>query len=162
MDSDYRQTPLLFERTEARFERVTADRAGPWLAATHVDRSAAFGDLDGDGDVDIVVGERAGPVRVLENDGAGGHFLIVELRDGRPGVGNRHGFGSRIVLRQDGTTRTRWIFSGGGFQSVSAPYAHFGLPGPGPVSLEITWPDGRSQKLGGVKPDQRLVVDPAS
>ena len=100
MDSTYRQTPLLFERAGARFERVLPDRAGPWLAEAHVDRSAAFGDLDGDGDVDVVVGERGGPVRVLENDGARGHWLSVALADRRAGVGNRHGLGSRVVLRQ--------------------------------------------------------------
>jgi hypothetical protein len=159
MDSTYRQTPLLFERAGARFERVLPGRAGAWLAEAHVDRSAAFGDLDADGDVDVVVGERGGPVRVLENDGARGHHLIVELRDGRPGFGNRHGLGSRLVLRQAGVAQARWIFSGGGFQSASAPYAHFGLPDAGPISLEITWPDGRSQTLHGVKVDQHLVVE---
>jgi hypothetical protein len=159
MDSTYRQTPLLFERDGARFERASAERAGAWLAEAHVDRSAAFGDLDGDGDVDIVVGERGGPIRVLENDGARGHHVIVELRDRRPGIGNRHGLGSKVALRQGGGAQTRWIFSGGGFQSVSAPYAHFGLPAGDPVSLEITWSDGLKQRLDAVKPDQHLVVE---
>jgi len=159
MDSTYRQTPLLFERAGGRFERVDADRAGPWLAEAHVDRSAAFGDLDGDGDIDIVVGELNGRVRVLQNDGAGGHHLIVELADRRPGVGNRHGLGSRIALRQGGAAQTRWVFSGGSFQAASAAYAHFGLPTGDPVELDITWSDGVRQKLEDVRVDRHMVVD---
>jgi len=159
MDSTFRQTPLLFERTGARFERVDAARAGAWLAETHVDRSAAFGDLDGDGDVDMVVGELNGPVRVIENDGAGAHHLVVELADRRAGVGNRHGLGSRVVLRQGAATQTRWIFSGGSFQAASAAYAHFGLPTADPVRLEVTWSDGVRQAVEDVSVDRRLVVD---
>ena len=159
MDSTFRQTPLLFERTGARFERVDAARAGAWLAETHVDRSAAFGDLDGDGDVDMVVGELNGPLRVIENDGAGAHHLVVELADRRPGVGNRHGLGSRVVLRQGSATQTRWIFSGGSFQAASAAYAHFGLPTADPVRLEVTWSDGVRQAVEDVGVDRRMVVD---
>lgn len=161
MDSTYRQTPLLFERAGARFERVLPDRAGPWLAEAHVDRSAAFGDLDGDGDVDVVVAERAGPLRVLENDGARGSSLTVSLADRRPGIGNRHGLGTKVVLHQGGVVQTRWIVSGGSFQSASAPVAHFGLADDSrEISLEVTWSDGAVQKLervgtGAVRVERR-------
>jgi hypothetical protein len=158
MDSTFRQTPLLFARAGPRFERVDAARAGPWLAEAHVDRSAAFGDLDGDGDIDTVVGELNGPIRLLRND-ALGHHLIVELADRRPGVGNRHGLGSRVVLRQGTATQTRWVFSGGSFQSASAAYAHFGLASGDPVQLEVTWSDGVRQALPDVRVDRRMVVD---
>jgi hypothetical protein len=159
MDSTFRQTPLLFERTGARFERVDAASAGAWLAETHVDRSAAFGDLDGDGDVDMVVGELNGPVRVIENDGAGAHHLVVELADRRHGIGNRHGLGSRVVLWQGGASQARWVFSGGSFQAASAAYAHFGLKTADPVHLEVTWSDGVRQAVEDVRVDRRVVVD---
>ncbi|MFO0981242.1 MAG: VCBS repeat-containing protein [Planctomycetota bacterium] len=158
MDSSYRQTPLLFERRGARFERVLSDRAGAWLAQAHVDRSAAFGDLDRDGDIDIVVGELNGPVRVLENDGAAGHYLIVELQE-RAGIGNRHGVGSTIGLRQAGTSQTRFVFSGGSFQAASAPYAHFGLAGASEVTLTVTWEDGCTQQIEHVAIDRHLVIE---
>ena len=157
MDSSYRQTPLLFERSGARFERAQPDRAGPWLAEAHLDRSAAFGDLDGDGDVDVVVAERGGPVRVLENDGARGLALAVSLLDRRSGVGNRHGLGSKVVLRQGDRVQTRWIVSGGSFQAVSAPVACFGLGGEGAVTIEVTWPDGTMQKVERAGPGALTV-----
>jgi hypothetical protein len=159
MDATFRQTPLLFERVGARFERVDAARAGAWLAEAHLDRSTAFGDLDGDGDMDMVVGELNGPVRLLENDGAAGHHLIVELADRRPGRGNRHGLGSQVVLRQGAVIQTRWVFSGGSFQAASAAYAHFGLPAGDPVRLEVTWSDGVRQVVEDVRVDRRVVVD---
>jgi enediyne biosynthesis protein E4 len=156
MNSTWRQTPLLFERRGARFERVAADTAGAWLGEAHVDRSAAFGDLDGDGDVDVVVAELNGPVRVLENDGAGGHFLLVELE--QEGVGNARGLGSRVVLRQGDTTQTRWVLSGGSFQAASLSQAHFGLASDREVDLEVFWPDGARQAVARVPVDRRFVV----
>ncbi|HET9317156.1 MAG TPA: ASPIC/UnbV domain-containing protein, partial [Vicinamibacteria bacterium] len=92
------------------------------------------------------VAERGGPVRILENDGERGPSLAVSLRDGRPGVGDGHGLGSKVVLRQGHAVQTRWIVSGGSFQGVSAPVAYFGLAGEGAATIEVTWPDGTVQK----------------
>jgi hypothetical protein len=158
MDSTYKETPLLFRRSGPRFERVMPETAGAWLAEAHVDRSAAFGDLDGDGDIDIVVCELNGPVRILRNDSHGGHWLIVELADTRKGNGNHRGLGATIKLRCGADTQTRWNFTGGSFQSTSAPYVHFGLKSDEKCALDILWPDGFKQHLDGVAPDQHLIV----
>jgi hypothetical protein len=107
----------------------------------------------------MVVGELNGPVRVIENDGAGAHYLVVELADRRPGVGNRHGLGSRVVLRQGQAVQTRWVFSGGSFQAASAACAHFGLPTADRARIEVTWGDGARQTVEDVEVDRRLVVD---
>jgi hypothetical protein len=159
MDSTYHQTPLLFERDGARFERVGAERAGPWLAEAHVDRSAAFGDLDGDGDVDVVVAERGGPVRVLENDGAKGPFAAIALLDARPRAGNRHGIGSKVVLRQGARAQTRWIVGGGSFQAASTTAAHFGVAAGEPISVEVTWSDGAVQRMDRVPPGRVTTIE---
>ncbi len=159
MDSEARQPPLLYERSDARFERVTPDVGGAWLAEAHMDRGAAFGDLDGDGDIDIVVGECNGPLRVLRNDGAPGAWLIVALEDGRPASRNRRGIGARVVVRAGERVFTRWIFAGGSYLSASATPAHVGLgEHVGPVEVEVTWPDMRIDRVTGVTANQRLVV----
>ena len=154
------QEPLLFERVGGRYARVAPAEGGPWLAAEHCDRSAAFGDLDGDGDLDAVVGELNGPLRLLRNDAAAGHWLRVALADRRRGAMNRRGLGARVCVRAGEATRYRWIVSGLSYQAASASEAHFGLSQRArPVEVEVRWPDGHVQRIEGVEVDQVLEVE---
>jgi hypothetical protein len=159
MDSPYPQVPLLFERVGPRFTRVTDPGAGDFLAEPRHGRAVAFGDLDGDGDVDAVTGDLSGPIRVLRNDCPGGTWLIVELRDrvGPPAAGGG-GLGGRVEVVCQGVSQRRWLL-GGGYQSASAVQAGFGLPpDAAEATVRITWPDGREQRLSNVSVNQRLVV----
>jgi len=152
MDAEFAQPPLLFAREGDRFRRVEAGEAGTWLAEAHCDRGAVFGDLDLDGDVDVVVLELNGPLRVLRNDRDAPGWLIVEPQ--APALG------SRIEVSAAGLTQTRWIHSGGGFASASAQVAHFGLPrGQRVVEVLVTWPDGVVRRVPSAAADQRLVVE---
>ena len=147
MGSSERQRPLVFAREGRGFARVPP-ATSPWLDDPRNDRSAVFGDLDGDFDVDIVVAERGGPVRLLRNDGAGGAGLVVRLADRRAGTKNPRGLGARLTLTDGATVQTRWITGGGSYLSASAPEAHFGLgDAPGPWTVEVRWPDGGLQEL---------------
>jgi hypothetical protein len=160
LGSTARQVPLLFERAGERFQRVLPDGPTAWLAEAHNDRSAVFGDLDHDQDVDVIVAERNGPLRLLRNDGAVGPGLVVRVADRRAGSRNRRGLGARLELEAaDGTRAARWIASGCSYLSASAPEAAFGLGAmPGPFALEVRWPDGELQRLEGVSAGRLEVV----
>ena len=161
MDSEYEQPPLLLARTQERFRAVVDSSSGPFLHEPRRDRVAVFGDLDDDGDVDVVVGELNGPIRVLRNDCPGGRWLIVELEDRRPSSANRRGLGSRIEVISGARAQRRWIYNGG-FQASNPPAAHFGLPAAArrdsTLTVEVTWPDGHQQRLSGVEANQRVTV----
>ncbi|MFT7464382.1 MAG: hypothetical protein ACI9EF_002738 [Pseudohongiellaceae bacterium] len=168
MDSPARQRPLLFARGAERFT-VVEPSSESWLSRAYVDRSAAFGDLDGDGDVDVVVGERDGPLRLLRNDSSAarrsdsGTWLAVRLEDRRPGSANHRGLGAEVSLLWEGGRARRWIVSGGSYLSASEPVARFGLSEAAQrqtLQLEVRWPDGFVQRLDGVGAGELLVQRP--
>lgn len=163
MDSAALQPPAVWRRDGDRFRFVdpaAADEAAlvaanPWLVEPHRDRSAVFADLDLDGDVDIVIAEHNGPLRLLENRhvpeaDAGDDWLVV-----RPVPA----LGAEVVVRGGGLVQRRWIRGGGPFQSNAAPEAHFGMPGSdeGPVLVEVRWPDGTTRTAAGLR-GERLVI----
>ena len=156
----HEQAPLLLERSGSRFARVAPGAGGEWLAAPRCNRSAVLADLDRDGDLDLITGELNGKVRVLENDGARGNWLVVALEDARPGVANRRGYGARVELVGGGGRQRRWIHAGGSYQAAQPPEACFGLADDVTrVELEVTWPDGQRQSVTGAATRQRLVVE---
>ncbi|MCA9295389.1 MAG: CRTAC1 family protein, partial [Phycisphaerales bacterium] len=161
MNSDYRQPILMFERGPQRFERVMPDDDRPWLEAVHVDRGAAFGDLDGDGDIDLVVTELNGPVRVLRNDGAAGDWLLVEPvgGDGPWGCVVEVTVGANVGDGGDARMYRRWIASGTSFLSSSMPMAHVACrDASGPARVRVIWPDGAERVVEDVAWNQRLRV----
>ena len=153
------QEPLLLANAGGRFEPVAASEGGRWLTEAHCDRGAAFGDLDDDGDVDVVVAELNGPLRLLRNDGARGRWLRVRLRDRRAGGGNPRGIGARVDVELGDWRGTRWIVSGTSYQSASAQEAHFGLgQREGPARVLVRWPDGHEQVVEDAEIDRVLEV----
>lgn len=150
------QPPLLFQRSGRRFERLDSGAVGAWLDDARCDRSAAFADLDHDGDIDVIVSALNGPLRLLENDGTKvGEWLIVTLLDSRPGIQNRAARGARIVLTAASSPplrATRWVTGGESYQAANPAAVHFGLPkGTAKVDLSITWPDGVTTEALGIE-----------
>jgi enediyne biosynthesis protein E4 len=112
------------------------------FALSEVGRGAAFGDVDNDGDVDILIGNNNGPTRLLINQVVNGHHWIG-LR--LVGVGGRDMLGARIEVIQAGaSTRWRRARSDGSYASANDSRIIVGLgESATPPDVRVTWPDGK-------------------
>jgi len=131
--------------------------AGAALAQRGVHRGAAFGDLDNDGRVDVVLTELDGPVRILRNvSPAPNHWLLIRTVGSKS---NRDGIGTRIRLATDDGVQYNAVSTSVGYASSSDVRVHFGLGRRALVrGLELFWPSGTHQVLKNVKVDQVLTV----
>ena len=154
----YAQANELFEKTaRGRFQDIST-RAGPGLASAKVSRGAAFGDLDDDGDLDIVINNFDDSPTVLRNDSrSAGNWLKVRLRGrGR----NLSAIGARVRLEAGGLRHSRYVRSSDSFLSHHDPRLHFGLGDADAVDrLSVDWPDGTSEEVGGAGAGVLVVIE---
>jgi enediyne biosynthesis protein E4 len=158
IDSDYSQPPLLFARDKTRrFRRITG--AGEVVTHPLRGRATAFGDLDNDGDVDIVLTQLNDKVKIFRNDAVATRLIAVDLQQPSP---NHRAYGSMVELVAGKHKQTRWIHGGGSFQSVDAPIAYFAIPEriSQKPTLHITWPSGKKTTVTDVPYNRRVTVSP--
>jgi len=127
-----------------RFEDVSA-RGGEPFKLLDVSRGAAFGDIDNDGDEDVVVGTANGPTRLfINNVGNKNHWLGLRLI----GVGGRDMIGARVsIVRPSGPTIWRRSRSDGSYASANDPRVLVGLgTSTAPVTVRVQWPDGKMEE----------------
>ncbi|MCP5523651.1 MAG: CRTAC1 family protein [Verrucomicrobiales bacterium] len=141
-----------------RFEDVSR-RSGDYFDLKFVGRGTAFGDLDNDGDVDVVVFNLNARPAVLRNDGGNrNHWLKVVPR---LGPGRAVALGTRVTVRAGGAALSAPAVASNGYLVSNDPRPNFGLgTNPTAETVEVLWPDGRQQTLRNVKADQILEVIP--
>jgi hypothetical protein len=103
-------------------------------------RGAAFGDLDNDGAIDVVMTVLGGSPLILHNKSSNGNWLTLSLR-GRNS--NRDGFGARVIVNG----QTRISTAAGSYGSSSDKRVHFGLGNAATAAVDIAWPSGIKQHL---------------
>ncbi len=152
------QPPHVFRNLgDSRFEAVTA-KLGPALQRKIVARGAVNGDVDNDGDLDVIVSTNNGPAVLYRNDGGNqSRFLRVKTIGTRS---NRDGIGAKVTITlPDGSRQWQLVHTGSSYCSQSDTALTFGLGAQQRVeSIEVAWPSGQLDRIGPVVANQVAFV----
>jgi len=153
----YKQTPLLMRNTGKGFVNVSAT-AGAAFDLPIAARGAAFGDLNNDGQVDVVIGTLNGSPVVLRNNGTRNHWLGIRLAGSKS---NRDGIGARVAITDSvGHRQIFDVSTAGSYLSSNDSRIIAGLGAAAGVrSIEIRWPSGRTQTVAAPEIDRYVTIN---
>ena len=155
--SSYEQVNLLLQNNgDGRFKDV-APTAGPGFSLRKPSRALAIGDVDNDGDMDILVVNVGQTADLLLNDGGNrGNALLVRTVGSRS---NRDGIGARLKLTSASRVLSRYVKAGSSYLAQNDLRVHFGL-GSARIAerLEILWPSGAVEVLDNIEANQIVTV----
>ena len=152
----YRSPALLYRNLgEGRFEQLTKE-AGPALAERSSARGLAIGDIDNDGDLDILIWNRNEPPSLLRNDlKSRNHWLLARLTGTKS---NRAAIGASVSVLAGGRRQAQPVLSQTSFLSASDLRLHFGLGGATSAQVTIRWPNGARERYAVPQVDRVLSL----
>jgi hypothetical protein len=152
----YKQTPLLMRNTGKGFVNVSAT-AGAAFNVPVAARGAAFGDLNNDGQIDIVIGELNGAPIILRNNGTRNHWLGIRLVGAKS---NRDGIGAHVTVTDNsGRGQSFDVSTAGSYLSSNDSRIIAGLgAATGVRAVEVRWPSGQLQMLANPDVDRYVTI----
>jgi hypothetical protein len=154
----YRQADAVFQNSRDGTFRDVSRQAGPDMQIPAAHRGCAFGDLNNDGRIDVVVSVIGENAELLYNTTASNnHWILLETMGVKS---NRDGIGTRIKLTgESGLVQYNHVTTAGSFASSSDKRIHFGLGRDSRIKeIELRWPSGTVQVLRNVMADQILKI----
>ena len=155
--SKYAQRILLFHNEgNGTFSEVAA-QTGEALLVPRVSRGAAFGDIDNDGQIEVVINNLDGKPTILHTvGGPKNNWITIKTLGKGP---NRDALGARVKVVAGDLVQVDEVRSGGSYLSASDLRLHFGLAKKAQVeSIEVHWPDGHVESVKNVTPNQFLTI----
>ena len=160
----YAEPNLLFQNSEIGHEKTAgsltfndvSSRAPDFTEQIEVSRGMAFGDIDRDGDVDMLVSSLDNRIRLFRNDTptSENRWLFV-----RAITQNRDALGAQVTLRAGSRALMGYVLPGTSYLSSNAPIVHFGLGIIDAVdAIEVSWTDGSREKFPGTAANRHVTV----
>jgi hypothetical protein len=157
VDVTYKQRAILYHNTGNGRLADVSESAGPALLARHASRGAAFGDIDNDGSIEVVVNnQNERPSLLHQTITNKNHWMILKITGARA---NRSAIGAKVMVKAGDAVQTDEVRSGGSFLSQNDLRLHFGLGRATRIDeIRIQWPGGGQQVVTNAAVDRVVTI----